>query len=122
MAKRKYRPIADCVLLEKLEMEKQTEGGILLPDIVADEIHKGRIIAVGGGMPDAPMFVKPGDIILYFCKRPMTIDEYVLISQRDVYVVIEDEFAEWDGNTENIVAMGTSHKTDDIKLHIQENK
>ena len=91
MAKRKYRPIADCILLEKLEMKKQTEGGILLPDIVTDEIHKGRIVAVGDGMPDAPMFVKPGDTILYFCKRPMTIDEYVLISQRDVYVVVEDE-------------------------------
>jgi chaperonin GroES len=88
---RTYKPIGDGVLLRKLKMEDHTKGGILLPDMAQGDILKGQVIEVGDGLPDIPMFVEPGDVVLYFVKRELMIDDYVLVSQRDVYVIVEDD-------------------------------
>ncbi|MBM4049218.1 MAG: co-chaperone GroES, partial [Planctomycetes bacterium] len=60
----------DRVLVEALESEEKTEGGIVLPDTAKEKPSKGKVVAVGVGrlLDDgtrAPMSVKKGDQILF---------------------------------------------------------
>lgn len=64
------RPLDDRVLVEALESEEKTEGGIVLPDTAKEKPSKGKVVAVGVGrlLDDgtrAPMSVKKGDLILF---------------------------------------------------------
>ncbi|MBM4078904.1 MAG: co-chaperone GroES [Planctomycetes bacterium] len=64
------RPLDDRVLVEALESEEKTEGGIVLPDTAKEKPSKGKVVAVGVGrlLDDgtrAPMSVKKGDQILF---------------------------------------------------------
>ncbi|UCF17958.1 MAG: co-chaperone GroES, partial [Phycisphaerales bacterium] len=45
----KIRPLADKVLVERLEAETKTAGGIVLPDSAKEKPQRGKIVAVGGG-------------------------------------------------------------------------
>lgn len=87
----KYKPIGDGILLEKMEMDDHTSGGIVLPQTATDKIKKGKVIEVGDGADDLKLYVKSGDIVLYYCQRELPIDDYILIGQRDVYVICIDD-------------------------------
>ncbi len=68
----KLKPLEDHVLVEKLEVEKTTASGIVLPDNKEEKPNKWKVIAVGEGkiLDDGkrwPMDVKVGDIV-YFTK------------------------------------------------------
>ncbi|MBF0407037.1 MAG: co-chaperone GroES [Candidatus Riflebacteria bacterium] len=64
-------PTRNRVLLEIMEAEQKTKGGIILPDTASKEKpHEGRVIAVGTGRVDRngktiPMQVKKGDKVLF---------------------------------------------------------
>ncbi len=49
MADLKIRPLDDRVVVEPLEAEEQTPGGILLPDTAKQKPQKGKVVAVGPG-------------------------------------------------------------------------
>jgi chaperonin GroES len=70
MAELKIRPLEDRVVVEPLEAEEKTAGGILLPDTAREKPQRGRVLAVGPGkvLEDGKrqaMSVAVGDEVLY---------------------------------------------------------
>ena len=66
----KVRPLDDRVVVEPLEAEEKTAGGILLPDTAKQKPQRGRVVAVGPGkMQDngqrAALSVAKGDEVIY---------------------------------------------------------
>src|SRR5947208_9532939 len=66
----KIRPLDDRVVVEPLEAEEKTSGGILLPDTAKEKPQRGRVVAVGPGKlldngQRAAMSVAKGDEVLY---------------------------------------------------------
>lgn len=70
MAKLKFRPLHDRVVVRRLESESKTAGGIIIPDTAKEKPQEGEIIAVGTGARDeagklVPLDVKAGDKVLF---------------------------------------------------------
>ena len=70
MAKLKFRPLHDRVVVRRIEADEKTKGGIIIPDTVKEKPQEGEIIAVGpGGRDEAgkliPIDVKVGDRVLF---------------------------------------------------------
>ena len=66
----KFRPLHDRVLVESLESEEKTAGGIIIPDTAKEKPQEGKVIAVGPGAKTEegkiiPMDVKVGDRVLF---------------------------------------------------------
>jgi chaperonin GroES len=66
----KFRPLHDRVLVERVEQEQKTAGGIIIPDTAQEKPMEGKVIAVGSGHKSddgkvAPLDVKKGDKILF---------------------------------------------------------
>ena len=45
----KFRPLYDRILVERVELEETTKGGIILPDTAKEKPQQGKVIAVGQG-------------------------------------------------------------------------
>src|SRR3954464_5881684 len=70
MAKSKFRPLHDRVVVRRVESESKTKGGIIIPDTAKEKPQEGEIIAVGSGARDesgklVPLDVKAGDRLLF---------------------------------------------------------
>ena len=70
MAKTKFRPLHDRVVVRRLEAEEKTKGGIIIPDTVKEKPQEGVVVAVGPGGRDengklVPIGVKAGDRVLF---------------------------------------------------------
>ncbi|MCB1422099.1 MAG: co-chaperone GroES [Nitratireductor sp.] len=70
MAKTKFRPLHDRVVVRRVESEEKTAGGIILPDTAQEKPSEGEIVAVGSGARDesgklVPLDVKVGDRVLF---------------------------------------------------------
>ena len=70
MAKIKLRPLDDRVVVEPIEAEETTAGGIVLPDTAKEKPQRGTVIAVGPGRlldcgERAPLSVSVGDEVIY---------------------------------------------------------
>jgi chaperonin GroES len=70
MAKIKFRPLHDRVLVRRVESEEKTSGGIIIPDTAKEKPSEGEILAAGPGARDesgklVPLDVKTGDRILF---------------------------------------------------------
>jgi chaperonin GroES len=70
MAKTKFRPLHDRVVVRRVESEEKTKGGIIIPDTAKEKPQEGEIIAVGSGARDesgklVPLDVKSGDRVLF---------------------------------------------------------
>lgn len=66
----KFRPLHDRVLIESLDSEEKTSGGIIIPDTAKEKPQEGKVIAVGPGSKNdagklAPLDVKVGDHVLF---------------------------------------------------------
>lgn len=66
----KVFPLYERVVVEPIEQEEKTQGGIIIPDTAKDKPVRGRIIAIGEGykMDDGsihPLKVKVGDVVMY---------------------------------------------------------
>jgi len=94
----KIRPLADKVLVQRLEAENKTAGGIVLPDTAKEKPQQGKIVAVGEGkiLDDGSarkMQVKKGDAVLFtsYAGTDVKIDgkEYLIMSESDIMAVIE---------------------------------
>ena len=65
-----FRPLADRVVVKRIEAEMKTAGGIIIPDTVKEKPQEGEIVAVGPGARDdagklIPLDVKAGDKVLF---------------------------------------------------------
>jgi chaperonin GroES len=94
----KIRPLADKVLVERVEAENKTAGGIVLPDTAKEKPQRGKIISVGEGkiLDDGTrreMQVKKGDLVLFtsYAGTEIKIDskEYLIMDETDIMAVIE---------------------------------
>jgi chaperonin GroES len=94
----KIRPLADKVLVQRLEAETKTSGGIVLPDTAKEKPQRGKIVAVGSGkvLDDGTvrkMQVKKGDTVLFtsYAGTDVKIDgkEHMIMTESDILAVIE---------------------------------
>ncbi len=94
----KFRPLHDRVLVERVESEEKTAGGIILPDTAKEKPQQGKIIAVGTGKRTEdgkiiPLEVKAGDLILFgkYSGSEVKIDgiEYLIMREDDVLGLVE---------------------------------
>ena len=94
----KIRPLADKVLVQRLEAETRTSGGIVLPDTAKEKPQRGKIISVGNGkvLDDGTikkMQVKKGDMVLFtsYAGTEVKVDgkEYLIMDESDIMAVIE---------------------------------
>lgn len=65
-----FRPLHDRVVVEALDQEEKTAGGIIIPDSAKEKPMQGKVVAVGKGARGEdgqlqPLEVKPGDRVLY---------------------------------------------------------
>ena len=70
MAKTKFRPLHDRVVVKRIDAEEKTKGGIIIPDTAKEKPMQGEVVAVGpGGRDEAgkliPIDVKNGDKVLF---------------------------------------------------------
>ena len=70
MAKTKFRPLHDRVVVKRTDAEEKSKGGIIIPDTVQEKPSQGEVIAVGpGGRDEAGKIIKPdvkaGDRVLF---------------------------------------------------------
>ena len=89
----KFRPLHDRVLVESLDSEEKTSGGIIIPDTAKEKPQEGKVIAVGPGSKSedgkiTPMDVKIGDIVLFgkWSGTEVKIDgkEYSIMKESDI--------------------------------------
>ena len=70
MAKLKFRPLHDRVVVKRIDAEEKSKGGIIIPDTAQEKPSQGEVIAVGpGGRDEAGKIIKPdvkaGDPVLF---------------------------------------------------------
>jgi chaperonin GroES len=91
-------PLGDRVIVEPLESEEVTPGGIVLPETAKERPQKGKVLAVGPGARDdqgkrIPIEVKVGDTVLYgrYSGTEVKIKDkkYLILRESDVLAVIE---------------------------------
>jgi chaperonin GroES len=63
MAEKTIQPIGDRVLVEPVEAETKTPGGIIIPDSAKSKPQQAKILAIGGGVKESLLSV--GDTVLY---------------------------------------------------------
>ncbi len=94
----KVRPLHDRIIVQQLEEEEKTKGGIIIPDTAKEKPFEGKVIAVGTGKVNkdgkkVPPEVKKGDRILYakYGGTEVRIDgeEYLIMKEDDILAVIE---------------------------------
>jgi chaperonin GroES len=94
----KIRPLHDRILVKRLEEERKTASGIVIPDTAAEKPDQGEVMAVGKGkiLEDGkvrPLDVKVGDKILFGKYSGQTVkvkgDELLVIREEDVMGVVE---------------------------------
>lgn len=95
--KKILKPLADRVVVQKLEPEEKTAGGIVLPDTAKEKPQEGKVISVGPGAFDdkgqrKPMEVKDGDHVLFarYSGTEVKIEgeEYLILSERDILAIV----------------------------------
>lgn len=94
----KVRPLSDRVIVKRVEEERKTASGIVIPDTATEKPDQGEIIAVGiGKIGDDgklhPMNVKVGDRVLFgqYAGQAFKMDgqEYMTMREDDIIGVIE---------------------------------
>ena len=97
MAKTKFRPLHDRVVVRRLQSEEKTKGGIIIPDTVKEKPQQGEIIGVGPGGRDEggkliPLDVKEGDKVLFgkWSGTEVKLDgeELLIMKESDIMGVI----------------------------------
>lgn len=88
-----FRPLHDRVLVQPLDGEEKTAGGIIIPDTAKEKPSEGKVIAVGPGSKTEdgkilPMEVKVGDLVLFgkWSGTEVKIDgvEYSIMKESDI--------------------------------------
>jgi len=94
----KIRPLADRVIVERIEAENKTAGGIVLPDTAKEKPQRGKVISVGEGKlledgSKSKMQVKKGDEVLFtsYAGTEVKLDgkEYLIMEESDIMAVVE---------------------------------
>ena len=97
----KFRPLHDRVVIERIDAEAKTAGGIIIPDTAQEKPQQGKVIAVDPGGRDengklVPIDIKVGERILFgkWSGTEVKIDgrEYLIMKESDIMgVLVEAE-------------------------------
>jgi chaperonin GroES len=94
----KIRPLGDKVIVQRLEAQAVTAGGIVLPDSAKEKPQRGKIVSVGDGkqLDDgsrAEMSVKKGQEVLFtsYAGTEVKVDgkEYLIMDESDIMAIVE---------------------------------
>jgi chaperonin GroES len=94
----KVRPLHDRLLIQRIEEEVTTKGGIIIPDTAKEKPQEGRVIAAGAGRVSddggvRPLDVKKGDRVLFskYSGTEITLEgeEHLIVREDDVLAVLE---------------------------------
>ena len=94
----KIRPLHDRVIVKRLEEERKTASGIVIPDTAAEKPDQGEIVAVGPGKRDEngkhiALDVKKGDKVLFGKYAGQTVkvqgEELLVMREEDIRGVVE---------------------------------
>jgi chaperonin GroES len=94
----KLRPLHDRVIIKRLDNERKTASGIVIPDNAAEKPDQGEVLAVGGGKVGddgkvRPLGVKVGDKVLFGKYSGQTVkvdgDELLVMREEDIMAVVE---------------------------------
>ena len=95
--KSKIQPLGDRVLVEPLEAEDKTSGGIIIPDTAKEKQQRGKVIAVGKGRVNeegkiTPLEVKANDQVLFgrYAGSEIKVgaNDYLIIKEDDILGII----------------------------------
>ena len=93
----KIRPLHDRVIVKRIEEERKTAGGIVIPDNAAEKPDQGEVLAIGTGkvMDDGkvrPLAVKVGDRVLFGKYSGSSVkvegDELLVMREEDIMGVV----------------------------------
>jgi len=96
----KIRPLQDRVIVQRIEEEERTKGGIIIPDTAKEKPQEGKVVAVGKGKVNddgklMPLDVKVGDRILFgkYSGSEVKIegDELLIMREDDILGVLESK-------------------------------
>jgi chaperonin GroES len=94
----KIRPMNDRILVVRVEEEKKTAGGIIIPDTAKEKPQEGKVIAAGPGKMGEdgkriPMELKKGDRVLFskYAGTEIKIDgvEHIFMREDDILGILE---------------------------------
>jgi len=94
----KLKPLQDRILLQRIEEEKTTKGGIIIPDTAKEKPAEGKVVAVGNGKLSEDgkriaLEIKKGDRILFgkYSGTEVKIEgeDYLILREDDVLGIIE---------------------------------
>ncbi|MCU0832554.1 MAG: co-chaperone GroES [Rhizobiaceae bacterium] len=97
MAKLKFRPLHDRVVVRRLDSEEKTKGGIIIPDTAKEKPQEGEVVAVGAGARDdngkvIALDVKAGDRILFgkWSGTEVKLDgtDYLIMKESDIMGIV----------------------------------
>jgi chaperonin GroES len=92
------RPLNDRVIVKRVEEEKRSAGGIVIPDTAAEKPSQGEVVSVGPGKMDdngklQPMGVKTGDRVLFgkYSGQEFKMDgqDYLHMREDDIIGIVE---------------------------------
>lgn len=99
MAKKlKIRPLQDRLIVERLEEEEKTKGGIIIPDSAKEKPQEAKVVAVGNGRvldngQTRPLEVKVGDKVLFSKYSGTDIkvegNEYLILKEDDIQAIVD---------------------------------
>ena len=94
----KFRPLHDRILVQRIEEQNKSKGGIIIPDTAKEKPQEGRVLAVGPGRRGddgeiLPLDVRTGDRVLFakYAGTDIQIDgeERVILREDDVLAVLD---------------------------------
>jgi chaperonin GroES len=98
----KFRPLHDRVVVERIDPEARTAGGIIIPDTAMEKPQQGKVVGVGPGGRDEsgkliPVDVRVGDRVLFgkWSGTEVMIDgvEYLIMKESDIMGVLDESIA-----------------------------
>ncbi|MCK4340566.1 MAG: co-chaperone GroES [Phycisphaerae bacterium] len=98
MKKVSIRPLGEKVLVQRLEAEETTAGGIVLPDTAKEKPKRGTVISIGDGKlldtgERQPLQVKNGDQVLFSSYAGTEVkvrgEEMIIMDEGDILAVLE---------------------------------
>ena len=99
----KLRPLYDRVIVKRIEHQRQTASGIVIPDSATEKPEQGEVLAVGNGrvLPDGSLRslqLKVGDLVLFgkYAGQTVKVDgeELLVLREEDIFGVFEPAAAQ----------------------------
>ncbi len=95
----KIRPLQDRIIVERIDEEESSKGGIIIPDTAKEKPQEGKVLAIGSGKLDdngkrIPLEVKKGDRVLFgkYSGTEIKLDgvEHLILREDEVLGVLEN--------------------------------